>query len=162
MPWHRSPALWITVALVVGFALRAPQVGADLPYLYDHDEAPHVNRLVRMVQEGRYDPQYFRKPTLHFYLRMPAVVAGFLQSAQAGEILSIQEVVTANHSVRGEVARTVSHPRIVMWARSVTTVFSLLLILLTYLIARRVARPPWVAGVASSAGGDCATADRRL
>ena len=149
MPWHRSPALWITVALVVGFALRAPQVGADLPYLYDHDEAPHVNRLVRMVQEGRYDPQYFRKPTLHFYLRMPAVAAGFLQSAQAGEILSIQEVVTANHSVRGEVARTVSHPRIVMWARSVTTVLSLLLILLTYLIARRVARPPWVAGVAA-------------
>lgn len=149
MRWHTSPALWIGFALVVGFALRAPQVGAYLPYIYDHDEAPHMNRVVQMVQEGRYDPEYFRKPSLHFYLRMPAIAAGFLQASQAGEILSIQEVVTANHSVRGEVARTASHPRIVMWARSVTTIFSLLMILLTYLLARRIA-PPWVAGVAAS------------
>ena len=147
--WHRHPALWIAVALVVGFGLRAPQVGAHLPYLYDHDEAPVLNRLLGMVQEGRYNPEWFRYPSLTLYLRMPAVAAGFLQSAQAGEIRSISEVVTANHSVRGEVARTVSHPRIVMWARSVTTVFSLLLILFTYLIARRIAAAPWVAGVAA-------------
>ena len=146
--WRRHPALWIVLALAVGFGLRAPQVGAHLPYLYDHDEAPVLNRLFTMVQEGRYNPEWFRYPSLTFYLRMPAVAAGFLHAAQAGEILSIQEVVTANHSVRGEVARTASHPRIVMWARSVTTVFSLLMVLLTYLIARRIA-PPRVAGVAA-------------
>ncbi len=146
--WHRHPAVWIALALAVGFALRAPQVGAHLPYLYDHDEAPILNRLLGMVQEGRYNPEYFRYPSLTFYLRMPAVAAGFLHAAQAGEIGSIGEVVTANHSVRGEVARTVSHPRIVIWARSVSTIFSVLLILLTYLIARRVA-PPWAAGVAA-------------
>ena len=134
---------------MVGFALRAPQVGAHLPYLYDHDEAPVLNRLLLMVQEGRYDPGDFRYPSLTFYLRMPAVAAGFLHAAQAGEIGSIHEVMTANHSVRGEVARTASHPRIVMWARSVTTAFGLLLILLTYLIARRVSSEPWVAGVAA-------------
>ena len=147
--WHRHPAVWIALALAVGFALRAPQVGAHLPYLYDHDEAPVLNRLLGMVQEGRYNPERFRYPSLTFYLRMPAVAAGFLHAAQAGEIRSINEVVTANHSVRGEVARTVSHPRIVMWARSVSTIFSVLLILLTYLIARRVASEPWVAGVAA-------------
>ena len=147
--WHRHPAVWIALALVVGFALRAPQVGAHLPYLYDHDEAPVLNRLLGMVQEGRYNPERFRYPSLTFYLRMPAVAAGFLHAAQAGEIGSIGEVVTANHSVRGEVARTVSHPRIVMWARSVSTIFSVLLILLTYLVARRVASEPWVAGVAA-------------
>ena len=149
MRWHGGPAVWIAVALVVGFALRAPQVGAHLPYLYDHDEAPVLNRLLLMVQEGRYSPEYFRYPSLTFYVRMPAVAAGFLHAAQADEIRSIHEVATANHSVRGEVARTASHPRIVMWARSVSTVFSLLLILLTYLVARRVSAKPWVAGVAA-------------
>ena len=149
MRWQGSPALWIAVALLAGFALRAPQVGAHLPYLYDHDEAPVLNRLLSMVQDGRYNPERFRYPSLTFYLRMPAVAAGFLHAAQAGEIQSIQEVVTANHSVRGEVNRTVSNPRIVMWARSVTSVFSLLLILLTYLITRRLSAEPWVAGVAA-------------
>ena len=71
---------------------------------------------------------------------MPAVAAAFFHAAQTGETRSLQEVATANHSVRGEVARTASHPSIVMWARLVTTVFSLLLILLTYLIARPVGR----------------------
>ena len=146
--WHRHPVLWIALALVVGLWLRAPQVSAHLPYLYDHDEAPVLNRLLLMVQEGRYNPEYFRYPSLTFYLRMPAVAAGFLHAVQAGEIGSINEVITANHSVQGDVARTASHPRIVIWARSVSTVFSLLLILLTYLIARRIA-PPWVAGVAA-------------
>ena len=99
--WHRHPVLWVALALVIGLWLRAPQVGAHLPYLYDHDEAPVLNRLLLMVQEGRYNPEYFDYPSLTFYLRMPAVAAGFLHAAQAGEIGSISEVITANHSVQG-------------------------------------------------------------
>ena len=63
--WHRHPVLWITIALVIGLWLRAPQVSAHLPYLYDHDEAPVLNRLLLMVQEGRYNPEYFRLSVPH-------------------------------------------------------------------------------------------------
>ena len=35
-------------------------MSAHLPYLYDHDEAPVLNPLLLMVQEGRYNPERFR------------------------------------------------------------------------------------------------------
>ena len=102
---------------------------------------PHVdffsNLLVRMVQSNDYHPYYFLKPSLHFYLRMPAVAGGFLWSARAGEMRSVHEIVRTDNNVPDRIARTASHPRIVMWARSVTLPFSLLLILATAGIASR-------------------------
>ena len=90
-----------------------------------------------MVQLNDYHPHYFLKPSLHFYLRMPAVAGGFLWSARAGEMRSVHEIVTTDPNVPDGIARTASHPRIVMWARSVTLPFSLLLILATAGIASR-------------------------
>ena len=135
--WRQSQVLALGAVLVVGLWLRAPQIGADLPYLYDPDEATHFNRLVQMVQLDDYHPHYFLKPSLHFYLRMPAVAGGFLWSARAGEMRSVHEIVTTDPNVPDGIARTASHPRIVMWARSVTLPFSLLLILATAGIASR-------------------------
>ncbi len=50
---------------------------------------------------------------------------------------------------RGRLIWTTSHPRVVMWARSVGTVFSLLMILATYGITRRVVASPWLAVLAA-------------
>ena len=130
--------LGLALVLLVGLWLRLPQIGAGLPYLYDPDEVTHYRRLVRMVQTGDLHPHYFLKPSLHFYLRIPAVAGGFLWSARAGEIRSVQEIVTGDDSARDGLSRTASHPRILRWARAVSTLLSLLMIAVTYRLGARV------------------------
>ena len=123
---------------MLGLWLRYPLIGADLPYFYQEDEGHHFNRLVEMVKDGDLNPHYFNKPSLHFYLRMPAVVTSFLWSARADEITSIQDIVTRDEAGLSGYAWSASHPRIVRWVRAVSTVFSLLTIWVTYLLAVRL------------------------
>ena len=135
----------LLVAVVVfGLWLRYPMIGNGMPYIYDVDEGHHYNRLVEMVKEGELNPRYFRKPSLHFYLRMPAVAGGFLWSATEGELESIEDIVTRDPFGRGGWARAASHPSIVMWTRSVTTVLSLLIIVVTYLLAAHLVQSRWM------------------
>ena len=74
----------------IGLWLRAPRIGEGMPYFYHPDEANHFYRTVRMLQTNDYHPYYFLKPTLCFYIRMPAIAGGFLWSAREGEITRIE------------------------------------------------------------------------
>ena len=120
-----------------------------MPYFYHPDEANHFYRTVRMLQTNDYHPYYFLKPTLCFYIRMPAIAGGFLWSAREGEIVRIEEIVRRDENDPTGILWTASHPRIVMWARSVGTLFSLVMILATYGITRRVVASPWPAVLAA-------------
>ena len=138
------------LVLAIGVWLRVPQIGAGLPFLYDWDEPLNYRRVVSIAQSGDFHPYFFNYPSLDFYLRLPAVAGGFLWAARAGEMRSIQEIVTDNRSTPGNViARTASHPGIVMWARSVSTLLSLLTIAATYLVSIRVMRSRWAAVTAA-------------
>lgn len=146
---HASPTVgaWLCLGVVIlfGLWLRAPQLDAAMPYFYMEDEGHHFNRLVEMVQDGRFNPNYFNKPSLHFYLRMPAVAGGFLWAARANQIESIQDIVTRDDAGLGGRAWSASHPTVLKWTRSVSTLLSLLTILLTYLLAVRLVESPWMA-----------------
>ena len=147
---RRHPHLVALAAVVlIGFWLRAPRVGDGMPYFYHPDEANHFYRAVRMLQTNDYHPYYFLKPTLCFYIRMPAIAGGFLWSAREGEIRWIEEIVRRDENDPTGILWTASHPRIVMWARSVGTLFSLIMILATYGITRRVVASPWPAVLAA-------------
>ena len=143
-PYGTSVLLALVAVVVFGLWLRYPMIGNGMPYIYDVDEGHHYNRLVEMVKEGELNPRYFRKPSLHFYLRMPAVAGGFLWSATEGELESIEDIVTRDPFGRGGWARAASHPSIVMWTRSVTTVLSLLIIVVTYLLAAHLVQSRWM------------------
>ncbi|MCB0337235.1 MAG: hypothetical protein KDD62_13045, partial [Bdellovibrionales bacterium] len=110
--------------LVFAFILRLPYVSSGLPYFYHEDEAHHFNRVVRMTQKGEYNPEYFHKPSLHFYLRMPVVAASFLWSVKKGEIRSIQEVKTEDPYGLGDYNFTASHPRLVRWSRMLSVLLA--------------------------------------
>ena len=103
-----------------------------------------------MVQTNDYHPYFFLYPSLDIYLRMPALAAGYLQSARAGELNSIHEIVRVDNNAPDGIARTASHPRIVMWVRCVTLLFSLLMILVTVDMARRLTASPWAAVTAGA------------
>ena len=139
----------LAVVVLIGLWLRAPRIGEGMPYFYHPDEANHFYRTVRMLQTNDYHPYYFLKPTLCFYIRMPAIAGGFLWSAREGEIRRIEEIVRRDENDPTGILWTASHPRIVMWARSVGTLFSLVMILATYGIARRVVASPWPAVLAA-------------
>ena len=139
----------LAVVVLIGLWLRAPRVAEGMPYFYHADEANHFYRAVRMLQTNDYHPYYFLKPTLCFYIRMPAIAGGFLWSAREGEIRRIEEIVRRDENDPTGILWTASHPRIVMWARSVGTLFSLVMILATYGITRRVVASPWPAVLAA-------------
>ena len=139
----------LAVVVLIGLWLRAPRVAEGMPYFYHADEANHFYRTVRMLQTNDYHPYYFLKPTLCFYIRMPAIAGGFLWSAREGEIRRIEEIVRRDENDPTGILWTASHPRIVMWARSVGTLFSLVMILATYGITRRVVASPWPAVLAA-------------
>ena len=139
----------LAVVVLIGLWFRAPRISEGMPYFYRADEANHFYRAVRMMQTNDYHPYYFLKPTLCFYIRMPAIAGGFLWSAREGEIRRIEEIVRRDENDPTGILWTASHPRIVMWARSVGTLFSLVMILATYGIARRVVASPWPAVLAA-------------
>jgi hypothetical protein len=130
----RAPLLALLLVLLLAAWLRAPQVTAGLPFIYLEDEAHHFQRTVEMVKRGTYDPGYFNKPSLHFYLRMPVVAASFLSAARAGEVKRLQEVVT--RSPRGGWSYTASHPRLLAWNRAFGVLLGLLVVALTFALAR--------------------------
>ena len=76
----------LAVVVLIGLWFRAPRISEGMPYFYHADEANHFYRAVRMMQTNDYHPYYFLKPTLCFYIRMPAIAGGFLWSAREGEI----------------------------------------------------------------------------
>lgn len=129
-------SLLCIVVLLIAIWLRAPLVGKGLPYFDKEDEAHHFNRTVNMVKTGDYNPHYFHKPSLHFYLRMPIVALSFLWNVSKGHIKSVEEIRTGDPFGLNGYAFAASHPGIVKWNRSFSLVLSLISIMTVFLIGR--------------------------
>jgi hypothetical protein len=136
--------LSLVFLLVVAAWVRAPYISNDLPYFYNEDEAHHFNRVVNMVKRGTFDPEYFHKPSFHFYLRMPVVAASFLSEVSKGRIRSLKEIITASADGVGGYAFSASHPAMVAWNRLFSVLLSVLTVLLTFMLARTLELSPVV------------------
>ena len=136
---NRSLGLMLLcLVLLIALWFRLPFIGTGLPFFYQEDEAHHYNRVVEMVKNGELDPKYFHKPSLHFYLRMPVVAAGFLWNVRSGHIKTVEEIKTRDAYGVGRYAFTTSHSGIVKWNRAFSVALSLLLVLTTYYIGLAV------------------------
>src|SRR3990167_1306941 len=122
----------IAFVLLLALWLRLPFVSRDLPYFAREDEAHHFNRVVNMVKSGDFNPHYFHKPSLHFYLRMPVVALSFLWNVSEGHIRSVEDIRTGDPFGLNGYAFAVSHPGIVKWNRSFSVLIILLVIAFTY------------------------------
>ena len=139
-----STMTWLGLAAIVLFALwlRLPFISTGLPYFYHEDEGHHFNRTVEMVKRGEWNPEYFHKPSLHFYLRIPVVALSFLHSVREGHIRSIREIRTRDSYGLAGYSFTASHPGIVKWNRALSVLFSLLLVAGTFLLTLTITRSP--------------------
>lgn len=120
-----------------------PQVEYGLPYFYDEDEAHHFNRTVEMVKSGDLNPHYFHKPSLHFYLRIPAIALSFLNEVRAGRAKKVEDIVTRDPAGVGGYAFSTSHPGIVKAARLVSVVCGVVVILSVYAILLSLTGNVW-------------------
>jgi Dolichyl-phosphate-mannose-protein mannosyltransferase len=116
--WFRINLRIKQIILYIGlvlfsFWLYKPVLTGNLPYFSDEDEAHHFNRIVRMVQAGDFNPHYFLKPSLHFYLRMPIVAASFLWEVKSNRAREISDIKTKDEYGIGRYAFSASHPTIV-------------------------------------------------
>lgn len=132
--------IFIAIILAVAFKAWTPGISRGLPYFYDEDEAHHYTRVVNMVKSGDFNPHYFRKPSLHFYLRMPAVAAGFLTDIKKGRIRKLSEIVTDDEFGIARYPLSASHSGIVKYARGVSLLCGLVMVLCTYLLLGRFSR----------------------
>lgn len=136
--FSKSDISALILILLLALFIRAPFVSTGLPFFYSEDEAHHFNRVVNMVKTGSWNPNYFHKPSLHFYLRMPVVAASFLWGVKQGHIRRVEEIQTKDPFGLGEYAFTASHEGIVKWNRAFSLILSLGLIVMTYALARRL------------------------
>jgi hypothetical protein len=87
-----------------------------------------------MAKNKDLNPHYFKKPSLHFYLRIPIVVASAAWAMRHGELQSIKEIRTRDPYGLARYAYTASHPTIVRWSRWGSVASTMLLIALTFIL----------------------------
>lgn len=118
----------LVIPLLIALWCRWPMVDRDMPYFYNEDEAHHFNRVANMVKSGSFNPKYFHKPSLHFYMRMPVLAASFLWNVREGHIKTLDELRTKDSYGVAGYAFTASHPGIVKWNRMLSLVLSLMMV----------------------------------
>lgn len=138
--------LLLALACGIGLLIRFPSIKADIPFIYQEDDGHHFNRTVEMYKRGSLDPiDYFNKPSLHFYLRLPVVAASVHDALSKGELKSKSDIRTRDPYGLSGYAYTVSHPRILWWNRAFSVFLSLLLIAVTFFGGLRLTASPYLA-----------------
>ncbi len=120
----------IFFVLVIAIFLRAPGIYGGLPYFYNEDEAHHFNRLAEIAKSGDMNPHYFHKPSLHFYLRLPAFYLTYLAERSTGRMQSLDEIITRDRFGLAGFSFAASHPWFVVTSRLTSFAFTLATLLL--------------------------------
>lgn len=153
--WTSRTLLLALVIVSIAAWFRYPFIRSGMPYFYDEDEAHHYNRVVNMVKRGEFNPNYFLKPSLHFYLRIPVVAAGFLASVRAGELRSVKEIVTKDSFGVGDYSFSAAPQKIAKWNRAFSTAISVLVVVLTIVLVAALHCAPSVCLLAAALVAVC-------
>ena len=132
------------------FIIRFPFVGAGLPYFQNEDEMHHFNRTITMIQEGSFNPNYFLKPSLHFYLRIPVTAIAFIWNVKKGNIQKLSDIKITNNYGLSNYSSTVSHKGIVKWNRMFSLILSILTLILIFLITKELTNSFYTSIIATS------------
>ena len=136
MPISRKSrfVLWAAV-LVLSLALRLPAVTAGLPYLGYVDEGHVLHHVVRMLRTGSWEPGWYLYPSLPLTAIATAARLG-APVYRAAHGHPLVDDLTAFPPVLYDLAEPVE---LIVLARLLTLLASLGIVLLTGLLARRLA-----------------------
>jgi 4-amino-4-deoxy-L-arabinose transferase-like glycosyltransferase len=85
-----TSAIALPAVLLVAFAVRAVHVTAGLPHAIGIDEPAIVERALRILNTGDWNPHVFDYPTLVIYVHALLAIAVFLGGAAAGAWASLE------------------------------------------------------------------------
>ncbi|MCS6961456.1 MAG: glycosyltransferase family 39 protein [Deltaproteobacteria bacterium] len=106
--------LLIALFVLIGIFLGSRYAFCGLPYIYDMDEQSHLSRLVEMIREGRWDPEYYRKPALHFYLRIPVTIMTYFVEVYRGALRSFDQIQTTDPYHLGGISSASNPPVLIV------------------------------------------------
>ena len=138
------------IVVVAGFLTSLPMATSNTTFLYHEDDAHHFNRTVEMAKRKSLDPAYFNKPSLHFYLRMPAVYLAVLLSRATDSPISLSDIRTRDPYGLAGFSFTPSHPSVVLAVRLVTLSLNAALACIAYLILVTLFQAPILIGFAGA------------
>lgn len=128
--------LWIAL-LAVAAAVRLPSLPVGLPYMSYVDEGHVLHHVSHLLRERTWDPKFYIYPSLPFYvIALPVAAWSPVYAVLHGRPLRADLSPTPPHSYE------LLYPQdLIVAGRLVTLGFSLALVLLTGLFARRLAGP---------------------
>jgi 4-amino-4-deoxy-L-arabinose transferase-like glycosyltransferase len=129
----RQSVITLVVIVIVGALLRFVALGSGIPFNIGVDEPEIMDRAVRMMKTGDFNPHFFDYPGLYFYVQLGVACLRFLAGATAGHWTALDQVNTADFY---------------LWGRAVTALLGTLTIVLVYQIGMR-----WGARHAALAAG---------
>jgi 4-amino-4-deoxy-L-arabinose transferase-like glycosyltransferase len=135
---RRSRALVLGIAiLLAAAAVRLPTLTAGLPYMSYVDEGHVLHHVVHLLAARTWEPDTYSYPSLPFYLVAAAALAySPVYAAIHGHPL--REGLSA---VPPRYYEVVEPPELLVFGRLLTLAFSLGVVVLTGLLARRLAGP---------------------
>lgn len=98
------------------------------------DEQSHLARVVEMMKNGKWDPGYYQKPAVHFYLRIPVTAGAFLFEVSRGNLKRLDQLETQDRFNLGGYASASNPPVMILVNRYLSLVFVSLGIFLLALI----------------------------
>lgn len=116
----------VSVTLLAAAILRLWNVGAGIPYAVGIDEPQIMDRAVRMMKTGDFNPHFFDWPSLTIYLQFVVACVTFLAGSMRGAWSNLDQVGSADFYVVG---------------RSVMALVGAATVALTYLAGRRWGAP---------------------
>jgi 4-amino-4-deoxy-L-arabinose transferase-like glycosyltransferase len=91
----------LALALTAAGLLRLWALGQGVPYMLGVDEPEVMERAVRMIKTGDFNPHFFDYPSLYLYVQAAVGVLRFLAGALRGEWASLAQANTADFYLWG-------------------------------------------------------------
>jgi 4-amino-4-deoxy-L-arabinose transferase-like glycosyltransferase len=108
----------LALAILAAALLRFWALGQGVPYMLSVDEPQVMDRAVRMVKTGDFNPHFFDYPSLYLYVQAAVAVVRFLFGAVRGEWESLAAASAADFY---------------LWGRAVTAILGTATVWLLYL-----------------------------
>jgi len=118
----RRPLLLLGVILGVAAILRFWSLGSGIPHSIGVDEPELMNRAVRMMRTGDFNPHFFDYPGFYIHVQLLVAVARFIAGATAGQWASLDQVGPSDFY---------------LWGRAVTALLGTATVYLLYLAGMR-------------------------
>ena len=118
---RKSTATFATI-VVAAAVLRFWSLGAGLPYSLGVDEPEIMDRALRMMRSGDFNPRFYDYPAFYIYVQLAVACLRFLSGAMGGEWYTLADA-------RPE--------QFYLWARAVTATLGTATVALVYFIGLR-------------------------